>query len=95
MMGDILQIQQELQESYYFGYLISSTAQSTETGAWVPWVEVTLRGRLISAGRECPNLIRPTREEAMGEALAWARNFIERREVPLSAQGNELLSAQR
>jgi hypothetical protein len=86
-MRQIQQTTQDLQKAYYFGYLISWTAQSTESGGWVPQVEVTLRGRLISPGPECSSLIPPTREDAMRQALAWAHDFIERREVPVSAPG--------
>jgi hypothetical protein len=79
-------------EADYRGYVISSTARTNGLGAWVPRVEVTLRGRPISLSREWPDVAKPACEEAMREALAWARHCIDKRELPMSDIGNELLN---
>ncbi|MFM0441122.1 hypothetical protein PQQ84_32100 [Paraburkholderia strydomiana] len=83
------------QETEYRGYAISSTAQRSPSGQWVPCVAVTLRGRWISLNRERPDLAQPTREEAMREALAWARRLIDQREIPVSEIGDALLNDRR
>ncbi|MDR6203889.1 hypothetical protein QF025_002609 [Paraburkholderia graminis] len=83
------------QKTEYRGYAISSTAQRNPSGQWVPCVVVTLRGRPISLNRERPDLAQPTREEAMCEALAWARHLIDQREIPLSEIGDTLLGERR
>jgi hypothetical protein len=76
----------------YCGYFISSTAEQNESGARVPSVEVTLRGRPMTLSPECPDLAQPTGEDAVGKALAWARHRIDSRELPVSDNGNRLLS---
>jgi hypothetical protein len=79
-------------EADYRGYVISSTARPNGSGAWVPRVEVTLRGRPISLSREWPDLAQPTCGEAVRGGLAWARQRIDQRELPMSDIGNQLLT---
>lgn len=79
----------------YRGYVISSTARENDSGAWVPRVEVTLRGRPISLSREWPDLSRRNCEDAMREGLAWARCLIDQREVPVFDIGNQLPGEER
>jgi hypothetical protein len=83
------------QEAHYRGYLISSRARTNGSGAWVPRVEVTLRGRPLSLSREWPDLTQPTCEAAVRQALAWARRLIDQREVPTSDIGNQVLNEAR
>lgn len=62
----------------------------------MPRVEVTLRGRPISSlSREWPDLSQPTCEDAVREALAWARYLISQREVPVLDIGNQPLNEER
>ena len=86
---------QEPLEANYRGYFISSAPRTNRSGAWVPRVEVTLRGRPIGLSREWPDLAQRTREEAVSKALAWARHRIDDRELPVPDNGNRLLSEER
>ncbi|MFM0214553.1 MULTISPECIES: DUF6566 family protein [Paraburkholderia] len=94
-MEDLESTELTSRQAEYRGYVISSTALTSESGQWVPCVTVTLRGRRIRLSRERQGQVQLTREAAICQALVWAKQLIDEREVPVSEIGNVLLTENR